>query len=434
MAEDFKDLQQSGRARWSWILNDWANSAFSTTVMAGFFPVFFKKYYSAGVDATTSTAQLGIANSIGSILIALAAPILGSIADSGGYKKKFLFLFTYIGILSTAALSLLKQGDWAMACFVYVLGSLGHAGSTCFYDSLLPAVSTRKDIDYVSAVGYALGYLGGGILFAVNVLMYLQPHLFGIADGPTAIKISFLTVALWWSLFSIPIFLFVREPSRTSSNHRPWHANVRHGLSELRHTLSLAPQLKTLFLFLGAFFLYNDGVGTTIKMAVDYGMSIGFKDSDLITALLLVQFVGFPAAWIFGYLSRRFHPKTGIYFSILVYLFVVVWAYRMQSVGEFYAMAAMIGCVQGGIQSLSRSFYARLIDEERAGEFFGFFNLLGKFTGILGPALIALTVVLTGDSRLGILANSTLFILGGLLLFSVNEARGIEELKQAKGK
>jgi UMF1 family MFS transporter len=422
------DKTQDKRAMWSWAMNDWANSAFSTTVMAGFFPVFFKQYYSAGMDATSSTAQLGLANSVGALLIALAAPILGAVSDAGGYKKRFLFLFTYLGILSTSALFLLHQGQWQLAAFVYVIASFGHAGSTCFYDSLLTAVTTEKDIDFVSALGYAVGYLGGGILFTLNVIMYLKPQIFGISDPALAIQLSFLSVGIWWAVFSIPIFLFVKEPDAIARG--TWSENFSTGIHELKRTVKRFPRLKNLSLFLIAFFLYNDGVGTTMKMAVDFGLSIGFKDSDLITALLLVQFVGFPAALIFGKLSTHFHPKKAIAFSIAVYILVLIWASMMSQVWHFYAMAAMIGCVQGGIQSLSRSYYTRLIDEKRSGEFFGFFNLLGKFTGILGPLLIALTVTFTGNSRLGILSIIVVFVLGWILILRVDENQGQLELEK----
>lgn len=411
---------------WAWALNDWANSAFSTTVMAGFFPLFFKKYYSYGMDPLQSTAQLGYANAVGSLAIALASPFLGALSDAAGYKKKFLFLFTYLGIVMTLCLAFVSRGQWLWASLIYAIASFGHAGSTNFYDALLPSVASRERVDFVSALGYSLGYLGGGILFAVNIVMYLNPSWFGISSGAEAIRISFFMVGLWWALFSLPIFFLVKEPEATGQ------ANLlkasREAISELRLTLQRLPARKSLLFFLISFYFYNDGVGTTIKMAVDYGLSLGFKDADLISALLLVQFVGFPAAYAFGVLSKRFHPKVGIYFSIGVYTLAIILASRMQHNYEFYVLAVLIGLVQGGIQSLSRSYFTRLIDLRKSGEFFGLFNLLGRFQGTLGPALMGTLGLLLGDARLGILSVALTFLIGGIFLAFVNEVQAQKEI------
>lgn len=422
---------RSRRAVWSWILYDWANSAFATTVMAGFFPIFFKLYYSAGTDVTVSTAKLGVANTISSLAIALAAPILGTIADRGSYKKRFLALMTFIGITMTACLSWIHQGDWITASIIYAIANLGFGGCMAFYDAMLPLIAERKNIDYISSLGYAMGYLGGGVLFLFNVIMYQKPEWFGLADGTAAVQWSFLSVAIWWAVFSIPIFLWVQEPQAPSQGTILGHA--REAFAELGATFSRIRSYRTAMIFLAAFFLYNDGVGTTIKMAVDYGLSIGFKSSDLILALLLVQFVGFPCALLFGKFSSRFHPKRAIFFAIAVYLFILFWATQMSAVWEFYFLAVLIGTVQGGIQALSRSYFARLIDEERAGEFYGFYNLLGKFTGLIGPALMGFTGLLFASPRVGILSVTILFLAGGFLLRFVDETNAERELKAARG-
>jgi len=403
-----------------WIGYDWANSAFSTTVMAGFFPIFFKSFLAEGVSSAQSTAWLGAANAIGVLFVGLTAPILGTLSDAGGYKKRFLAGFAFLGILATAALGFIPKGGALVGAVFYGIACLGHASSFVFYDSLLPSITTKKNIDFVSASGYAWGYLGGGLLFAVNVLMFQKPDLFGISDGVSAVKLSFVSVALWWTVFSLPLFFWVREPKAENQNTGlSVLKNATRAVSEIRTTLSRIGQYKTVMIFLIAFFLYNDGVGTIIRMAVDYGMSIGLATSDLILALLIVQFIGFPSALLFGKITKFMSPRKGIFICIGIYLFAAAWAFQMDSSMEFYLLAGIIGLVQGGIQALSRSYYTRLIPEGKSGEFFGYYNLLGKFSGILGPLLIGGISVLTGSNRIGILSISLIFIGGGLVLFKV---------------
>lgn len=407
---------------WSWALYDWANSAFATTVMAGFFPIFLKQYWSVGTDPTVSTFQLGMANGIASIVIAALAPVLGAIADRGSAKKKFLFFFAMLGIVMTGGLYFVAQGNWEIAILLYVLAVVGFEGSNVFYDSLIVGVASESKLDRVSALGYGLGYLGGGVLFALNVIMTLQPEWFGIPDSATAVRIAFMSVAIWWALFSIPILLFVKEPIAPSPARGL--AAVRAGVRQLRATLSEIRRLRVVFIFLLAYWLYIDGVHTVITMAVDYGLSLGFSTDSLITALLMVQFIGFPAAIAFGFIGDRLGPKTGIYIAIAVYAGVTLWAHYLETEKQFYIMAGLIGLVQGGIQSLSRSLYARIIPADKSGEFFGFYGMLGKFAAILGPFLVGWTGLLTGSSRLGILSILVLFVLGALLLARVDVAQG----------
>ncbi len=410
----------SNRQIVSWALYDWANSAFAVTIMAGFFPVFFKQYWSTGDDVTQSSFHLGIANSSASLVIVILAPLLGSIADQGSSKKRFLLFFAVIGIIMTAGLYGVEQGAWPVAMGLYVLATIGFSGSIIFYDALLVDVAPRKHLDFVSGFGYACGYLGGGLLFALNVVMTLNPNWFGLTDTSEAVRWSFLMVAIWWALFSIPLLLFVKEP-RPARVTRPPLATLRSAFRQLTGTFKEVKRLRVVFLFLLSYWLYIDGVDTIIKMAVDYGMALGFDSNNLIVALLITQFVGFPAAIAFGILGERLGAKTGIYIAITVYLVVVVWASRMDSEWEFYAMAITIGLVQGGIQSLSRSFYARIIPTDKAGEFFGFYNMLGRFAAIFGPVLMGWVSVTTGNPRLSILAIAVLFILGLALLFFVDE-------------
>lgn len=407
---------------YSWAFYDWANSAFATTVIAGFFPVFFKQYWSAGTDVNTSTFQLGVANSLSSAVIMLLAPVLGAIADCGGAKKRFLFAFTSLGVLTTGALFLVEAGAWQLAILLYVLGNIGFAGGNVFYDALIVSVAPEDKLDRVSALGFALGYLGGGLLFAVNVATTLWPESFGLADQAQAVRVAFLSVGVWWAVFSIPLLLFVREP-RTGPPLRPGAA-VRSGFGQLQATFRQVRRLRVVMLFLAAYWLYIDGVDTIVRMAVDYGLSLGFPGDSLIVALLITQFVGFPAALAFGRMGERIGTKRAIGIAIGVYIAVTLWAMQMTAVWEFYVLAVVIGLVQGGIQSLSRSFYARIIPPSQAGEFFGFYNMLGKFAAVIGPVLVGVTSVATGSSRLSLLAIAAMFVVGVVLLYFVNEEQG----------
>jgi len=403
----------------AWALYDWANSAFATVVLAGFFPILFKEHWNAGVDAVTSTHRLGNANSFASLVVVFLAPVLGSIADRGGARKRFLLFFTAMAIVMTGALWWVERGEWLMAAVLYGVAQIGFSGGLAFYDSLLVAVADRKRLDFVSAYGYSLGYLGGGLLFSANVWMVLQPERFGFADGGEAARFAFLTVAGWWTLFAIPVFLFVPEPARAGGAGSG--SAVRDGLRQLVETLRHIRSLRSVWMFLLAYWFYIDGVDTIIRMAVDYGLSIGFKSTDLITALLLVQFVGFPAALAFGWLGERIGPKRGIYLALVVYAGITLGATMMSEVSEFYAMAMVIGLVQGGIQALSRSYYAALIPPDKAGEFFGFYNMLGKFAAVIGPALMGLITLWFGNPRIGILSILVLFMVGAVLLHFVEE-------------
>ncbi len=405
------------RSVFGWAMYDWANSSFATTVMAGFFPLFFKQFWNAGVPPTTSTFRLGIANGVASFIVALMAPLVGAIADKGSARVRLLGLFTVLGAAATAAMFLIGKGDWQGACWLYVLASLGFWGGNQFYDSLLTDVSQEHEYDLVSGYGYALGYLGGGLLFAVNVAMVLKPALFGLHDAAEAVRWSFVTVGLWWAGFTIFTVTWVRE--RSTHVPLPALAAIRAGAAELVNTLRHIRGDRMLLLFLLAYWFYIDGVNTIIKMAVDYGLSLGLKQNSLITALLVVQFVGFPAALGFGWLGQKLGPRAGILIGIAVYCAIAGYAYFLRTEGQFMAMAIIIGLVQGGVQSLSRSLFGRLVPAGKAGEFFGFYNLMGKAAAILGPTLTGIVALLTGNSRLAILSIVILFVIGGGLLLKV---------------
>lgn len=406
---------------YAWAFYDWANSAFATTVMAGFFPIFFKQYWSAGQAVTESTFNLGLANSMASVVMVILAPILGAISDRGGNKKRFLAFFACMGIIMTGALWMVGQGAWVMALTLYGLGLIGFSGGNLFYDALLIDITEESTLDVVSALGFALGYVGGGLLFACNVAMTLFSEFFGFADAAEAVRWSFLSVGLWWAVFSLPLFFFVREPAPTSA---PGQNPIRDGFRQLKQTFGKLRQLRMTFLFLLAYWLYIDGVDTIVRMAVDYGLSIGFDSNNLMIALLVTQFVGFPAAIVFGRIGERRGARQGIMLAIFCYLLIIFWAYRMEETWEFYALAVAIGLVQGGIQALSRSFYARLIPPDQAGEFFGFYNMLGKFAAVFGPIMMGWVSVLTGDPRLSIASVGLLFISGAIILAFVDEKEG----------
>jgi UMF1 family MFS transporter len=440
-------LNSDKKAVWGWAMYDWANSAYVTTVMAGFFPVFFKQYWSYGADVNVSTAQLGFGNSIASLIVALMAPVLGAIADKGSAKKKFMLLFAYLGVLMSIGLFMVQQGQWALAIFVYAMGIIGFSGANVFYDSLLPSVADEDNIDYISSFGFSMGYLGGGLLFLVNVLMTLMPQKFGLPDAAAAVRVSFLTVAVWWGLFTLFTIAWVKE-AKTASPPAAGESVVRAGFRQLTGTFKKLRHMKVVLLFLLAYWFYIDGVDTIIRMAVDYGLSLGFESSDLILALLIVQFVGFPAALAYGKLGQKWGVRKAIYLGIAIYMAVTVYGTMMTQKHEFYILAVVIGLVQGGIQALSRSYYSRLIPKDKAAEFYGFYNMLGKFAAIMGPALMAIVGLITRRlmmppspteeqliaigqtaSRWSIGSLLILFIIGAVLFYFVDEEKGREQAK-----
>ncbi len=404
----------------SWALYDWANSTCSTTVMAAFVPAFLTDYWSVGVDATITTARLGVANSVTSIIVAAATPLLGALADQRGHKKIYCFIFMILGVLSCAWLAFIGKGDWFTALIAFGVCMIGFNASLVFYDSLLPSISTHKNSDYASSLGYSLGYLGGGILFLVNILMCIKPNWFGLHDAVEGVKASFLSVALWWFVFSFPMFKNV--PELKPDGHRHSLAkSIATSSKQLLQTFKKITKDRNLTYFLFAFWLYIDGVYTVMTMAVDYGKALKIDNSAMMAALLMVQFLGFPFALIFSRMATKWGCRTPILVSIAVYFVSVFLASLMSETWHFYALAAMIGIVQGGVQALSRSLFSRMIPRENAGEYFALFNLVGKFAAILGPLIVATVAYTTGNPRLGMPGLSILFVVGGLLLFKVKE-------------
>jgi UMF1 family MFS transporter len=406
----------------AWSFYDWANSAFATVVISGFFPVFFTQFWAVDLSAAQSTQWLGYTSSAASLILVLSAPLLGALADQLGAKKRFLLGFTLLGVLATAALFWLDAGHWQVALALYLAGLLGFFGGNIFNDALLTDVAQPEDYERASSLAYALGYLGGGLLFAANVAMVLSPATFGLADEAAAVRLAFLGVALWWALFALPLALFVPEaPGRGRDSLR---AAALGAFRELAGTFRRIRRLPDTFLFLLAYWFYIDGVDTIVFMAVKYGLDLGFASSSLMVALLITQFVGFPAALVFGRLGERFGPKPAILGAIAVYALVVVAATQMRQVEHFYALAATIGLVQGGIQALSRALFAGLIPAGETAELFGFYNMVGKFAAVLGPFLVGSAAALAGDVRWSLLPVLVLFLIGALLLWQVDVAAG----------
>ena len=417
----------------AWALYDWANSAFATTVMAGFFPIF---YSSLSKDLSTADSQFwfNLTLALSGIIVAIAAPVLGAIADAGGGRKKFLATFALLGIAMSAGLAWVHAGMWWVGLLLYGLGKIGFAGANVFYDTMLMDVAEEEDVDIVSGFGYALGYLGGGLLFAFNVLMVLKPTLFGLADAGAAVSVSFFSVALWWGLFSIPLLMTSKSSANTVTGGVSFGDAVKKGFSELKTTFMHIRKYRVLLMFLLAYWLYIDGVGTIIKTAVFFGSRVlELPQESLITALLVTQFVAFPSALAFGWFGKRYGPRPGILIGLAVYVAVILYAWQwLQTGADFFNLAAAIGLVQGGVQSLSRSLYSRLVPPSSAAEFFGFYNMVGKFASILGPVLLTVSVLIIPGftERDSILSLLLLFIVGGFLIARLDLDEGIKVARE----
>lgn len=400
----------------AWAFYDWANSAFALTVIAVFYPLFLRDFWSAGDDPAAVTARLAAVSGTASLVVALLAPVLGAIADRGGTRKRFLAGFTVLAVVMTGSLAFVEKGQWPVAVALYLFAAVGYYSANSFYDSLIVNVARPREYEQVSAFGFALGYFGSAMLFAFNAWMVASPERFGLADAGEAVRIAFLTVAGWWALFALPVFVFVpRDEPRAA----PGQNAVVEGYRQLVDTFRDIRAYRQVFLFLLAYWLYIDGVHTVIQMAVDYGRRLGFDQQDLITALLITNFVGFPATLGFAWLGPRIGPKRAIYLALAVYISVTLYALVLRDVRQFYVMAIVIGMVQGGVQSMSRALYAALVPPDKAAEFFGFYAMLGKFAAVLGPLLIVAVSVASDDPRLQIFVLLPLFVIGGALLSRV---------------
>lgn len=400
----------------AWALYDWGNSAFALSVLAVLFPLFLGSYWSAGDPGPAVTSRLTWATAIASIIVSLLAPMLGAIADSGGYRKRFLFMLTIIGAVSTASLSLVGLGGWIWALSLFVLASIGYYSAAVFYDSLIVDVSHPHYYSLVSSLGLSLGYFGGAFLLSLHVWMIYAPATFGFADATGVIRFAFVSVGAWWLIFLLPLMLVVRE---TRVRKTAQNGTIRAAYLEIRATFRKIRSYRNIFTFLLAYWLYIGGLFSVIFMAVNFGQRLGFADKDLVTALMITNYVGFPATLLFGLMAHRFGTKRAIYVGLAVYIAVVCWAVFLHDVRQFYAMSITIGLVQGGVQSISRSLYAALIPRQLSGEFFGFYNMLTKFAHVLGPLLIGVVLFITDQPKFILIAVMPLFVLGALMLSRV---------------
>lgn len=408
----------------AWALYDWANSAFFTTVVAAVFPIYYAKVAAAGRDDVLQTYS-GV-TSAAMLVIAIVGPILGAIADTGSRKKQFLGAFMALGAIATACLWFVERGDWVLASALFALGNLGVAGSFVFYDALLPSVARPDELDRVSSAGYALGYLGGGTLLALNIACIQHPEWLGVGPESTLpVRLAFVSVAVWWVVFSIPLFRRVPEPRRAfESDEHAGQSVVRTAFTRLRETFQEARTYRQVFLMLIAMLVYSDGINTVIRLAVVYGGEIGIEGDAMIVAVLAVQFVGVPAAFAFGWLAGRIGAKRSILLGLGLYVVIVLLAARMRTVADFYVVAAGVGLVQGGCQALSRSLFASMVPAHKMGEFFGLFGVLERFANVLGPAAFSLAIAWTGNTRAGMLPLIAFFAVGAWLLSRVDVDAG----------
>jgi UMF1 family MFS transporter len=408
----------------AWALYDWANSGFQCTIITAVFPVYYATVAAAGLPGSTATARFATATTLALTMIALASPILGAYADVVGAKKRLLAVMMAIGALATAGMFFVRQGDWRLAEWLFIVANVGISGSFVFYDSLLPHIAAPDEMDRVSSAGYALGYLGGGLLLAINLLWILEPHWFGLPDAGVASRLSFLSVAVWWVVFAIPLFRHVPEPPVRPDPGVRARSPIASSFVQLARTVRELRGYRQAALMLLAFLIYNDGIGTIIRMAGLYGAELKLPESALIGAIVMVQFVGIPFALLFGQLAHRIGAKRAIFVSLVVYVAISILGYRMTQAWEFFLLAFLVGTVQGGSQALSRSLFASMIPPARSSEFFGFFAVFEKFAGIFGPALFALTIHVTGSSRNAILSVIAFFVVGAALLAMVDVDEG----------
>jgi MFS transporter, UMF1 family len=415
---------------------DWAASAMQTTIMVAVFPIYFVKVAGAGLAEGGATQRLATVNTIALVIIALLSPVLGAVSDFRAAKKRFIAGFQAIGVAAVAGLFLVHTGDIGLASWLFILSLIGVTGSFVFYEALLPHIARPNEIDRISTAGYAMGYVGGGILLALNLAWIQKPAWFGLPAHPgmteteatLPARLAFVSVALWWVIFSVPLFRRVPEPPARLEPDERWGENpVRVALERLSETFRELRGYRQAFLMLLAFLIYNDGIQTIIKMATAYGTELGIGQSALIGAILLVQFVGIPCSFLFGTLAGRIGAKRSLFLGLLVYTVISILGYFMKTAAHFYILAALVGLVQGGTQALSRSLFASMIPHHKSGEFFGFWSVFEKFAGIFGPLIFAGTIAATGSSRNAILSVIAFFAVGAAILVFVD----LEEGKRA---
>jgi UMF1 family MFS transporter len=425
----------------AWAMYDWANSAMVTTITAAVFPIYYVRVAGAGIDQAQATQSYATSTTIGLAIIAVLAPLLGTLADYVAIKKRLLGLFMGIGVAAVVMMFFIYRGDLLLASTLFVIANIGVNGSFVFYEALLPHIASNEEVDRVSTAAYALGYVGGGLLLAVQLAWITSPGTFGLPSGeglteaqatlPT--RLAFLSVAVWWVAFAIPLFRVIPEPAvKLGENERPGENPLRVALVRLVQTFRDLRGYKAAFLMLIAFLIYNDGIGTIIRMATAYGTEIGIGESSLIAAIMLVQFVGVPFSFLFGTLAGKIGTKPAIYVGLAAYMAISVLGYRMQDGTDFLILACLVGVVQGGTQALSRSLFASMIPRHRSGEFFGFWGVFEKFAGIFGPLIFTVTLAVTGSSRNAILSVILFFVVGGAILALVDVEEGRRAARAAE--
>ena len=412
---------------WGWY--DWANSVYFTTVITAVFPTFYATYAAKGLglEPAQVTARFSLITTVSIAAIAIAAPILGAVADYSGIKKRLLAIFMIVGVASCAAMAMIGEGDIGLASTLFFIGNIGVSGSLVFYDSLLPHVASASDTDRVSSAGYAMGYLSGGVMLLINLWWIMSPATFGFADSAAATKAAFVAVAIWWAAFSIPLFRNVPEPPIDAGERRG--SAIGGAFGRLGQTFREIRRYRHAFLLFIAMLLYQDGIQTVIRMSSVYGAEVGIDTNLQIAAFVMVQFVGIPFAFLFGSLGTRIGTKRCIFIAIGVYIVAAGLAYFMTSVVHFFVLAFLVAMVLGGSQALSRALFARLIPQDRTSEFFGFFAVSERFATIMGPVLFFISATITGSSRSAIIGIVILFIAGGFVLSLVDEEEGVRAAK-----
>jgi MFS transporter, UMF1 family len=417
----------------AWAMYDWANSVFMTTVLQ-VFPLYFIKVAAVDLPRNEASARFAWATAAAIILVGLTGPVLGAMADFQGNKKTMIALFLGIGVVATAAMALVQRGDWVLATVLFVIGNVGVTSTLAFYNSLLPHIARPDEVDQVSTAGFALGYLGGGILLGLNLVVIQSPERFGLADKGAAMRLSFLSAAAWWALFSLPLFLKVSEPARRLEAGEAGRNPLAVALSRLRETIRELRGHRDAVLLLVAFLIYNDAINTIIRMATTFGSEAGIPDGSLIAAILMVQFVGVPFAFAFGALARRIGAKRAIFLALAVYMVITLIAFTMRTTGQFFLLAFLVGTVMGGAQALSRSLFSTMIPRHKSAEMFGFFGVFDRFGGALGSSVFGVVLVATGSSRPAILILILFFAAGALLLSRVDVARGQRAAREAEAR
>jgi UMF1 family MFS transporter len=428
----------------AWAMYDWANSAMACVIITAVFPIYYSSVACQGMAREVASRRFADVTTISMVIIAVLSPVLGTMADFNGRKKSMLGGCLALGAAACALMFFIYQGDWWLASILFALANIGANGSYVFYDALLPHIARDDEVDRVSTAGYALGYIGGGLLLALNLAWITKPGWFGLPSGEgltsaqatLPARLAFLSVAVWWVIFSIPLFRRVPEPK--AAGFPPGYRGselfpLRAALDRLVETGRALGRYRQAVILLVAFLIYNDGIGTIMRMATIYATELNFNQGVTIASILLVQFVGIPFAFLFGMLAGRIGTKTSIVLGLLVYAGICVFGYFMTTERQFLILAILVGTVQGGTQALSRSLFASLIPRDKSGEFFGFFGTFEKFAGIFGPWVFARINFLTGSSRGSIIAIIGFFVVGGLLLALVDVEEG-QRLARAEEK